>query len=288
MKNICHVGLPKTGTTYLQRRYFPKSKNYNVVTSDEIFHPAFHFIYALNKNYDCAGIPFRRRRLSGGEHNIKARFWAEEVRRYRGNDKRPLLLSCEGLVGVSFAPIRNIINNALIIREVLSTEKVIFVFRKQHDYAESLYRQMIFEEDRFGNYIEPIDFISVNSSSCSLSSSIELNWLYVYQSYCSVFGVENVLALPYELMKSDFSSFSYKISEFIGEKISLEDEDINSKERISKKISYYPRNKNLQFEKFSPVFKKQLIEQHFSSNKMLSFLIGIDLSLWGYHDAIEN
>lgn len=283
MSAVLHVGLPKTGTTFLQRRYFPQILEYHCVTSDQVLPRDFSFIYKLNKDFDKLGWPPFIRKLNRRDRKLSVERIRSRITQYRNKADRPVLLSSEGIVGVSFAPLRNNIEVSLLLKSALDVEKVILSIRRQDYYAQSLYKQLVFEEDRFGRFIDPENFISIKPNLTGLSSAIELNWLNLYQNYVSIFGADNVLCLPYEEMVNDLPGFIERINKFLGVAPRLTQDFFTSRERVSNTQATYRDDSGKKFKGFDTEFLKGLLTAQYANNKLLSELLELDLSLYGYH-----
>lgn len=282
--NTLHVGLPKTGTTFLQRQYFPKLAKYRYVSCDQKLPKEFSFVYKLNKKYD----KFFKKTFSEKFKGLCSDVNVENIKNMHANltksDPRPLLLSCEGLVGVSAAPMRNNLEVSLLLKEALDIHRVVLVIRRQDKYSESLYRQLVFEENRFKKFVPPEEFVSCEANSRSIGSAIEMNWLAIYQNYTSLFGSSNVLCIPYELMEENLIFFIEKLNNFLEFTPSLDDDFFSIKERTLNKKSSFANNPNITFENFNVDILNRLLSEQSFNNSCLSELLDFDLSKYGYHN----
>jgi len=283
MSNVLHVGLPKTGTTFLQRRYFPRLAEYHCITSDQVLPSDFSFIYKINKEFDILPRPTLIRKLIRKDRNLNIKKISSKIQRYKNKTDLPILLSCEGLVGVSFSPLRNNIEVSLLIKSVLDIEKVILVIRRQDHYVQSLYRQLILEEDRYGRFICPEDFVSKTPRLTALSSAVELNWLSLYQNYISIFGLDNVLCLPYEEMVKDLHGFIGRINNFLGVAPRLTQDFFTLRERVSNVQVTYRGDNGKKFQEFDLELLRDVLTTQYANNKLLTELLDRDLSVHGYH-----
>lgn len=283
MTAILHVGLPKTGTTFLQRHYFTQISGYHVISSDELLPRDFSFIYKLNRDADRLPRPPFIRKFRRSESRLNLKKIRSRITRFKKNSDLPILLSCEGLAGISFSPLRNNLEVSLLLKAVLDVDKVILTIRRQDLYAQSLYRQLVFEENRFGRFVEPENFISTKPQPTAISSAVELNWLSLYQNYVSIFGKENVLCLPYEEMIYDLPVFIERINAFLGVTPDLPENFFSLKERVSNVNVRYACDHLKVFHEFDKEFLRKLIVAQYDNNMLLARLLCRDLSLYGYH-----
>lgn len=126
-------------------------------------------------------------------------------------------------------------NALLAIKEIFSkyNPKIIFIFRKQDDFLESQYRELItrgYKEslETFLNYRNN-EFGIYSRGSFKINISVEdLNYYEHIKHLYNLFGKEKVLALPVELLKIKKEETLKKICAFLD----------------TKYIDYEPSNKN--------------------------------------------
>lgn len=304
---ILHVGLPKTGTSYLQFKLFPSFKNVFVSgQGDPVVHesPLAPLMNLNFKNYDLLDEK-------------------EKILNYLNSlnfDK--VLFSSESLVGNSVLNFKNNFEITTKLKTLFPDAKIFFVFRKQSDWLESLYNQHISKEKK---YVKINDYLRFKDNIFTKGKYLNVyafNWLNIYQNYVNVFGKENVLALPYEMMRKDFNLFLSTFYDFSGIEPYYPDtvEDINPKmdeiviinlllefylnlidnlknnniKKIVLKndrgfknflsfIKLFDRKMDYSKEKLTQEQKNKILNIHESSNKKLSEEIEIDLRYYGYY-----
>jgi len=311
---VAHVGLGKTASTFLQKRVFSEM-DMMLYSTD----PSSHWPEELNwlRSINRVWMEDFYTKQSFWSRNEREAYFFSEVAAARASwvlsgegliakTEGPLLLSAEGLCGFSIPVARHI---AALLRD-MGMEKIIFVFRCQADWSISLWKQLILAEDRFARNVSFEDLFG-NMSSDSETAAIDMDWMGYLRCYEEIFGPENVLAIPYELLVHEASVFIERISKFMGvEPKSLS--DFSKRENLSQQDSFYLawnmggdrflsgcyRLRKLLHNKkkgvFSFGFKKvpvtilnselrSNISQRFeSSNKELSKQTGYDLQSYGY------
>lgn len=212
MIHYAHIGMGKTGSTYLQRQLFPNF-NLNLISSDskQSFPKPFDFIRNTNECWlDLLNLSQEERVknttfLAKSASNIYK--WFSLLESFYANITCSSFLSAEGIVG--FHPDVCRFNCTLL--QLAGVSKVIYVFRKQEDWIFSQWYQIIMKEDRFGRYIPIEDLFNFYDSD---QISISANWISYIQVLDEIFGPENVLALPYELLKDSPTCFQSHICKF--------------------------------------------------------------------------
>tara|TARA_Y100001968_G_C19437834_1_gene760814 strand:- start:1310 stop:2257 length:948 start_codon:yes stop_codon:yes gene_type:complete len=313
---IAHIGLPKTASTFLQLNYFSKFKGSFFSTKDPFQWPnELKFVYLLNKevekHYKDWGkhdellihnkIIEKKLNYMYIKHKIRAKSFANS------NKSIPrIILSSEGLYGIN-----NKVNYLQMkLLKYCSIEKVIFIIRNQSDWLESFWNQIIVKEDRFSKYIEA-DYIF---SSSEESIGYSLNWLDYVKSIINVFGQENVLVLPYEMLVNNPMFFFERLNQFIGlnpekqpdfsKKINISIRPLTYKasfvddlyyigriryvRKLIRKLSNLsPLNNNLIDREIKINFSKDLFfkvkNKYSKSNKELEKLLNIELSAYNYY-----
>jgi len=306
---IIHVGAHKTASTYLQKRFFPELK--------DIYFTGNH---SANIKNNCCFYPLDQL-IRSGEPLFN---WQETKNNLYQNlytiEEETILYSQERLMG------RNIIaynNNPIItnlLADIFPDAKIIFVFRKQDDWVESVYIEEILKRNvnlkieyfigiKKNNIFARTDFLDVR----------HLCWDKFLLNYRQIFGDDNVLALPYEMFKLKPDVFFDYLTSFIGtDSFYPEKQVIENKSHslLTIKYQYYIRkikdNKQLKESKLkqhlklidksinhsienisnkfgkkpeiiSPKHKQQILSLHKESNKKLSEIIDIDLSQYNYY-----
>lgn len=188
---VTHIGFPKTGTTLLQKHVYPHLKNYQYLdyaTCKKLF---YTLIYKDDLDY----------------RPDKAKKRLDEVT----NNER-ILASYESLTGPLWY---NGLNRSSIPHRLkeLGVTKVIITIRNQINEIDSCYRQYI-QEGGILSFEEAVK----TQEEFSWKNIIDLdyfNYFALIQLYAEVFGRQNVLVIPSELMKEDLEGTVGRIETFI-------------------------------------------------------------------------
>lgn len=219
---ILHVGLPKTGTTFLQLDVFKLSKYYMDVHENNPLREFLNKIVATNNI--CLNMDIERKII----HDYLMKLEQDKV-----------FISDESLSG---DPFTNYMNLEIILESLSKLNintKIILVTRKQDSIIESLYFQSIHEGyfksfNKFSNFAngsflhsKPVNIYGINLNINSF------NYYKMYEVYNKYFTKENILVLPYEELKENQSSFLNKLKKFTG----IEDLHVPKKSK-KRNISY--------------------------------------------------
>ncbi|MBT4120369.1 MAG: hypothetical protein HOG89_03385 [Candidatus Peribacter sp.] len=196
-----HVGYLKTGSTFLQKEVFPHIKdmhyvNYNSCPDafcDIMYSDAYHFREAqTSKEITAACHPGKN------------------------------IISHEAFIGGD-ASLDHFVNGKVIatrLSTVFPKAKVLFVVRNQYDLAISLYKQYVHLGGRkpLRNFLRYDDgsFETLTKRWLSGISIHQLDYKPAIGYYAECFGKENVLVLPFELLKKDNHAFVQKITNWMG------------------------------------------------------------------------
>jgi hypothetical protein len=209
ISNIVHVGIHKTGSSFLQRRVFP------------------HLQDAVYNGPDCwrdDSIKEMDRQLRfWNPLYVDTRAWAQTIAALRVQQgKRLFFYSQESLVGRLLDGYRDHESITILLKRILGEAKVLIVFRRQDTWIESAYRQTL----HLGFSVTPEAFLQwrhgkfypvARPSYMALSlNAQQLDWSLFVENYQRYFGEANVLALPYELMQADLVSFLDHFYAFAG------------------------------------------------------------------------
>ena len=198
---IIHLGFPKTGTTWLQNRYFPKldvnfigKAIYLSLDKDKIeFMDQFHQL--INSNH-----------ISNSLTNI-----IKKTSIYVKNENKHNLISSEAILGNIWWGMRDMHNNISIIKEIFQEDVKIFVtIRSQIKMIESLYKQYILE----GGRLSFSKFLNLNNQLFINFDLNSLKYARYYKFLVNIFGRENVLFLPFELIQNNLNEFNLKFHQF--------------------------------------------------------------------------
>jgi hypothetical protein len=207
---LLHIGLPKTGTTFLQEQIFPKLSGFDMPYLDD-GELARALRDAVQENplfRDLAPV---------------AKQLAERQKRH---PKKTLLISDERLIGASYFGFRDSISIAEALKELFPRAKILFVIRRQDEFVDSLYRQALHEYHsvplatflggRGKDYLPDKPFRNILDRPFPHADLPVLDWSRYVDLYERLFGADNVLVLPYELLKADNRAFLDRIYAFIG------------------------------------------------------------------------
>lgn len=196
--NIVHVGFPKTATTFLQWEIFPKLEGINYVDyrdCGKIFPP---LIYLDDLDYNSTEV-------------------AQTLKTYKKGDSN--LFSFESLAGAPF--IFKGLGRSKIPQRLknLGFDKAVITIRDQVDILDSLYRQYVIQ----GGVMRCKDFLN-RDNKWSLYVRVfnpdYLKYDSLISKYQEVFGVENVLVLTNESLKSNQDNYLGELQKFIGYNLS--------------------------------------------------------------------
>lgn len=212
MKNlIIHVGVHKTGSSFLQQKIFPFLAD-TYITG----HPA------IRQNKD----PLRtlqEKLIFSSPFMINYNNDKKNILDFIENlEHQYLIFSHESLFGNPFENYRDHIFITNSLKQMLPAAKIFIVFRKQDDWIESLYKLTLF----WGQCVKTNDFLNYKNhkfyntllwSSFGLNFDVKsIDWRPYIENYFNLFGKENVLALPYELLVSNHKEFLDKFYQFSG------------------------------------------------------------------------
>lgn len=239
---LAHIGLPKTASTYLQKHYFSLHSIYFFSTQAPFEWPrelnfvfdANYFWYSdLEQNYDALSLQDRAARYWAltkthiGKWSVSASRFALNAEEYGS-----WLISAEGLCGLS----GEVNKVQLKLLKQAGVKKIFFVCRQQARWAESLWKQFLLAEDRFGRYVP---FETLFGEGMLDSGVIESDWMQYIKALDSEFGSDNVLVLPYELLLSDSTDFFRRLNRFLGLEENSFIPDVGVRENVTIKDSTY-------------------------------------------------
>ncbi|MCU7795574.1 MAG: hypothetical protein KZQ75_00445 [Candidatus Thiodiazotropha sp. (ex Myrtea spinifera)] len=211
-KMIVHIGVPKSATSTLQFQYFNRHSGINY----------------FGKPYWCERVGLDK---SVEFHHAISRIWQKDSLDYDASidgeilsrliEERSIhgsvnLLSEEGLTNAGFVD-RKIVAERL--KNVLKAKKIILTIRNQKTALISLYNWY---------YTRTIVNLSFDSWISSMFCEDyyrggkrnfpfrQFEYDKLINVYDGLFGKENVLVIPIELLQADLEHFSSLLSEFIG------------------------------------------------------------------------
>lgn len=196
MTTVLHAGLPKTGTTTLQRHVFSTLEGPECyLNSGGTKNGAFmETIRALE----------RCRREQVAELRLKH----EDLLARAG--KPPLLVSHENF---TFPRKTDIVTAPQRLKSFFGDARVVIVIRNQPNWLESYYFYHQAKEIKRGKVEEPTEFVSREASLGSGGVFGATHYFDLWQSWADAFGPEQVTFLPYELLKENAGAFFSVFSE---------------------------------------------------------------------------
>ncbi|MDY6839538.1 MAG: sulfotransferase [Thermodesulfobacteriota bacterium] len=212
-----HIGLHKTGSTFLQRHLFSRLDVNRIITP--------------RVDYVAASEPFDPRVF-------------QEILVSQGNfdGRDTTLISQETLSGRGDGnPVWDRNTIAQRLAHTFPRARIILVLRNQFDYILSLYT---FRVIRRG--LERRSLRSYLRDYCDSRLKPKLKYDELVQRYVSLFGQENVLVLPYEFLARDRVAYIQSILSFmsIGNAIDVPDIRVNRSSR-SRTLLWMNRSLNI-------------------------------------------
>lgn len=227
-----HIGMGKAGSSFLQQDVFPNFQGIEYIN---------HFKYDNPLSSLFLDIYYKQ---NPWQLDLDAK--SEKIGPYLQN-KDNALFSWESLIGSSYTNFHNHFLFADTVKHICPSAKIIFITRKQDDYLHSQYMQAIhmgsaFSINYFLNYKDG-SFGSYTPSpwkKANLDMRI-LNYMNFVATYIERFGKENILVLPFELLRDNKELFIKKLEQFTGSNFVLDACQESSKVRNKSYslISYY-------------------------------------------------
>lgn len=211
MKNIyIHIGIQKTGTTFLQELCFPYLKG-------------LHYVH--KKNYSTPppdGIVGRLSRIA----NTNPLFLDLKKEKneldclLQSVKEETVLISYERLFGNTAFNFYDNFYTTSSLKHLFPTAKIILVIRRQDDLLESLYKQCLraYFCPTASDFLNYVDGRFEDPSYYSTYPSINARQLDFYKyarNYAEVFGRDNMTVLPYEMLKTDQKEFLNRLFDFM-------------------------------------------------------------------------
>lgn len=315
-----HVGLSKTGTTWLQEKIFPKLDNVDYVSiekSSEIFTSMLKSGKKVHLHY-----PF----------NLSPYFWREYgddfINKLLSLKKNSVLLSDENITlgrgafrsgetkhAMSFKDPFMLKSHLQELQKVCSKNgeielKVMLVIRKQDEWLASRYAQ----SSKFIVNASQSDFKYqtrelLGHGAIHYQEGQWIDYSKVYEQIVEALGEENVLLVPYEMLKDEPKVFVNKIEKFTDSTFELNGrgaDDVFSKTNVRSKKSKGKKlwklrgkgigllgskiNKKLEgfkiFDKYISLpdtLSKKILESCRDGNEKLSKRLDLGLEKYGYY-----
>ena len=299
---LFHVGPHKTGTTWLQKRFFPTLDNIVYSHDFKLTHGAF-----LIPRY--------------GEFSVEAvaKAFAPLLRKARKSGK-PLILSDEALGGRAFGQKYYREVAAYRIKRAFPTAKVLVVSRRQDQILSSLYSEYL----RYGNSSTLAAFLDQDTGDSNIHPIIDMGyyeWDKTLRFYQNLFGAEAVSMLPMEKIVENGTYITEALGRLLGIPLTSPDYDqLQRRERPSLSgwamtalrlwnhfVPHDSRHRST-LHRFSPnsiawkidritpesarkrmalsqnaMIRAQLGNRFVASNRSYAALTGMDLESLGYH-----
>ncbi len=317
---LFHIGFPKAGSTMLQNQVFSRLSGTCFLGRhmiDERLESRAQIInrgvpYLVNKSVR----KFYREFINKDGFNYdeeKAFTLLKEIS--EGVGEEIAIFSHEGVLNTLLAYPDAAIKAERIFRLFGKDLRILINIREQKHLIVSLYRHSPFDpyDVKSGKAMSIVDWINKEKRRKYSSVLDLLNYERTASLYTRLFGSENVLVLPLELMISNPQLYAEKLGEFMGTNVDeLTTLLARKPANIGKSVGYnrlrqFRRNlpTSVRFRSFIPEFlyntvinilkkgKKEQIEipsdlvcyfdeKYAESNKRLSRLTGIDLKDLGY------
>ena len=233
MITYIHVGYPKAGSTTLQKRLFalhPEIINLGLYPTNNIGNS----VDGPNLDEICRKVPYlydpriaelyrRLSRTSGLEFDQSAvrALWEGIAQDYvlaqPGFPQATTVLSHESLTSGRFSN-PEVVEKARRVRQVFGQSKVLLMIRFQPSMLVSLYRDHPFDPRTLEYRKRPVTFpewleIDLNREWLSLSHTLLFDTMT--RVYEALFGSENLLVLPLEMLRHDLQRAAQYLSDFL-------------------------------------------------------------------------
>ncbi len=251
---ICHIGFPKTGTTYLQKNIFPLIQNINYVESTSIQRLLHDLIEKDDSFYNDSKI---HTELNSMHHsNLSTLFSYEALAGHHIKTEFP--------------------NRSQIARRLKAAgvNKIIITIRNQTDVLESTYKQYI----KSGGVLKLSKFFNLKNNPNPTFFIDFFNYAKIVALYSEIFGAENVKVLQFEKLFSKSDTFKKELALFLN----IKHEDILSPKgvKVNKSLSNFSTKalriiNHFTYNTYRP---SHLISKKISSHNFYKVLIRIDKS----------
>lgn len=295
---LIHIGLHKTGTTWMQRRLF---------VDEEI---GFAMPWPRGREY-AAKLLVNAPPFSFDAEATRQAF-AQGMAECEQRGVVPVI-SHENLSG---RPVEGIYDGKAIadrLHEAFPEGRVLITIREQRSMMKSLYRQYIRQDGDGGpeHFFEQSDYGETFFQRCRVH---HLEYHHIIRYYQQLFSAGQVLVLPHELLRESATDFARRVCEHVGRSLakepSMERDNVGMRagaldavRRMNRWLParFSPRRDALEQwlirrgKFFDWLFKGEKIERRLAayiqtyaegrftqSNEIASTLIGLDLKQYGY------
>ena len=251
---ICHIGFPKTGTTYLQKNVFPQIKNINYVESNRIKQLLHDLIEKDDSYYPKDKIHTELMQM----HNLGLN----------------MLFSYEALSGHHIRT--EFPNRSQIARRLKAAgvNKIIITIRNQTDVLESTYKQYI----KSGGVLKLSKFFNFKNNLNPYFYIEFFNYEKIIKLYSEIFGIENVKVIQFEDLFLKNGSYKRELASFL--KVKNDDFGDSQKMKVNKSLSNFSTKllrviNHFTYNTYRP---SNLISKRISSHAFYRLLLLIDRS----------
>jgi hypothetical protein len=181
-----HIGLPKAGSTWLQKSIFPNIEGiYYADPKQKANQPVENLIKAfINAS---GGMNIKGGLEVGGLDTNTLLNIKQELNTFRRTINTPLLISREGFTNpLYYSDLHGQKYGLSMLAEIVPNAKIMWLIRRQDTFVESLYRNWL----QKGSSIEYKFFYN--------NITFGLDYLQIYQQLLDIFGVNNVFIQPVE------------------------------------------------------------------------------------------
>lgn len=197
MRPLLHIGYHKTGTTWLQKRVFPDTEaGFSFVAGPRIVRSVFVAVNPFDFDPGAA-----RKNFARGINEAEAQGLVP-------------IFSHERLSGSPYAGGYDSRTNADRLAATFPEARILVVIREQASMLGSVYKQYL----RWGGAASFDQYVTPPPGTGRLPvfrfDFLEYHRLIGY--YQDLFGAENVLVLPYELLRVQPGEFLARIGNFLG------------------------------------------------------------------------
>lgn len=191
IETFVHIGLCKTGTSFLQQCFFPAIDGIHYIN----VHASWLDEIIYKNDFD-----FEYKKVRS---NFKTFISANSL---------PVLISNESLAGNFLHGAMDTTMIANRLHAMHDDLKIIITIRNQMDMIDSLYRQYVHQ----GGALSFLNFMKLGAPNPIYAGLSYLNYYKLVSLYCGLFGRKNVLILKYEDLNCDYKLFLRQILDFIG------------------------------------------------------------------------
>lgn len=247
-----HVGFPKTASGFLQRSFFPHTRDIELLTlhNKDTIEKSKDIIYLLNWADD---------RTFENSYDLIL----EKINSFTA---KKILISAEALCYGTKKISRIEILHRLKI--CFPDAKILFVIRDQINHLKSLYSQLLkFEIPKtisFKNFLK--DEIK-NSSVNSILNKLDFD--YIISEYEKTFDIKNITVLEYEMLVNNCVDFAKRVDLFLGSETNIRENMLKKRSNQSKK--FYKQHEYILRSGLSRIVQYSLPD--FLSKRVVKFIL---------------